>query len=149
MDGIPENELREIERDHACGRFSMLETALERYMSGRGATVLLFHQQMQTTAPDATLDAAVCAYLLSSNTLIPNKALTPQQDMEDQREEIKREYWYQGEKGNHDHAAIASDWITKYGAGWRKHRMRTLLWLYQQRREHYLSLLTAPRQAAL
>lgn len=136
--GIPLDEFAQIEQAHSCGALAKLETALERYMTGRGETVRLFHQQMQTTAPDATLDAAVCAYLLSSNTL------TLQEDMEDQREEIKREFWYRGEKGDHDHAAIANEWITKYAGGWRKHRMRTLLWLYQHRREHYVALLQTP-----
>jgi len=136
-DVIPSDELAEIVQEYASGGLSKLETAMGAYMPRRRADVLRFYEQMRTTAPDATLDAAVCAYILSSNTL------TPREDMEDQREEIKREVWYQGEKGNYDHAAIMSEWITTYASGWRQHRMRTLLWLYQRRREQYLGMLHA------
>jgi len=52
-----------------------------------------------------------------------NKSLDHAAEMLDQKEEISREIWIRGERGDYDATRIAVEWADQFGHSWRRWRL--------------------------
>ncbi len=52
-----------------------------------------------------------------------NKSLDHAAEMLDQMEEISREIWIRGERGDYDSTRIAVEWADEFGDSWRRWRL--------------------------
>ncbi len=62
-------------------------------------------------------------------------------EMKAQREEIEKELWCQGQKGRHDRAKIKQEWAQRYGADWRRWRVREYLFVVDRCAERIVEVL--------
>lgn len=62
-------------------------------------------------------------------------------EMKAQREEIEKEVWCQGQKGWHDRAKIKQEWAQRYGAEWRRWRVREYLFVVDRCAERIVEVL--------
>lgn len=65
-------------------------------------------------------------------------------EMKAQREEIEKELWCQGQKGRHDRAKIKQEWAQRYGAEWRRWRVREYLFVVDRCAERIVEVLRSP-----
>ncbi len=71
----------------------------------------------------------------------------PRKDIEEQRGEIEREVWYEGERGRQPVPAdrreeIARSWARRHAPRWREWRLYQLLYVWDKKVDQYLSLLS-------
>ncbi len=62
-------------------------------------------------------------------------------EMKAQKEEIEKELWCQGQKGRHDRAKIKQEWAQRYGADWRRWRVREYLFVVDRCAERIVEAL--------
>ena len=67
-------------------------------------------------------------------------------DIEEQRHEIEKEVWYEGERRRIPISAerreeIARSWARHHASNWREWRLFQLLYVWEKKAEHYLRLL--------
>lgn len=55
--------------------------------------------------------------------VLMSKCLDHAAEMLDQREEISREIWIRGERGDYDSTRIAIEWTEEFGDSWRRWRL--------------------------
>ena len=71
----------------------------------------------------------------------------PRRDIEEQKGEIEKEVWYEGERSRSPVAAdrreeIARAWAIKHASQWREWRLFQLLFIWEKKADHYLRLIS-------
>ena len=70
-----------------------------------------------------------------------SKSVSPATEMADQINEINKEIWYQGEKGQTDRARISEEWTRRYAAQWRNARLQELLYLVEAMADELIEIV--------
>ncbi len=70
----------------------------------------------------------------------------PRRDIEEQKGEIEKEVWYEGERSRSPVPAdrreeIARSWAMKHASKWREWRLFQLLFVWEKKADHYLRLI--------
>lgn len=65
-------------------------------------------------------------------------------ELKDQMQEIERELWYRGEKGEHNRAGIKQEWTTRHAASWRRWRVKEYLFVADRCASRIVAVLQAP-----
>jgi hypothetical protein len=68
-------------------------------------------------------------------------------DIEEQRDEIEKEVWYEGERGSRPVAAarreeIARSWASQHASQWREWRLFQILYVWGKKADQYADLFT-------
>ena len=71
----------------------------------------------------------------------------PRRDIEEQKCEIEKEVWYEGERSHSPVPAdrreeIARSWAMKHASQWREWRLFQLLFIWEKKAESYLQLIS-------
>ena len=82
-------------------------------------------------------DAAIKFYLLRY------RSINPQREIKEQLEEIQKEKWIRGVRQGcpPDAEEVALEWARPHSAAWREHRVTTIIYVFEQEKEHYCALL--------
>jgi len=80
-------------------------------------------------------------------TLRKRGSCNPRRDIEEQRGEIEKEVWYEGERQRGPvppelREEIARRWASKYASQWREWRLYQLLYIWEKKADHYLRLIS-------
>lgn len=131
------SELDEIREKYEAGRLDALRQDLERFLVAHRAEIALYRKDQAAKGHELTDEEAVKFFLLRHRTV------NAQGDIREQLEEIRKEAWIQGvRKGRPpDEAAVAQEWARSYSAGWRAHRLTTIVYVFEREKERYLKLL--------
>jgi hypothetical protein len=132
------SELDEIREKYEAGRLESLRRDLERFLVAHRAEIAAYRKAEAEKGLELTDEAAVKFFLLRHRTV------NAQGDIREQLEEIRKEAWIQGVKKGcaPDEAAVAQEWARCYSAGWRAHRLTTIVYVFEREKERYLRLLT-------
>ena len=75
----------------------------------------------------------------------------PGRDIQEQRGEIEREVWYEGERQRAPVAAerreqIARAWARQHAPNWREWRLFQMLYVWEKKSSHYVGLIALPKE---
>ncbi len=65
-------------------------------------------------------------------------------ELKDQMQEIERELWYRGEKGEHNRAGIKQEWTARHAASWRRWRVQEYLFVADRCAPRIVAVLQTP-----
>lgn len=132
------SELTEIRRRFDAGELDGIREDLDRFLRTHREEILRFKSERQVLgiAP-VTDELAVKFYIIRT------RSINAQAEIQDQLREIEREKWiwgvHQGRPPNPNE--VMSEWARRYSAGWRSHRVTTILYVFDREQEKFLALL--------
>ncbi len=131
------SELDEIREKYEAGRLERLRGDLERFLLAHRSEIAAYRAAERARGVELDDAAAVKLFLLRQRTV------NPQGDILEQLEEIRKEAWIRGVREGRppDEAAVAQDWARCYSAGWRSHRLTTIVYVFEREKERFLQLL--------
>jgi len=129
LDRFIRSNLVEIRKALQEGKVGGLDVARRRYSRGE----IDDHQLM---------DFCVRAVLRRRGSCNPKK------DIEEQREEIEKEVWYEGERRQAPvppelRDKIAVSWCRSHAGNWREWRIFQLLYVWNKKADEYMRLITS------
>lgn len=132
------SELDEIREKYEAGRLETLRQDLGRFLVAHRSEIAAWRADQKARGIELDDEQAVKLFLLRRRTVNPGG------DIREQLDEIRKEAWIQGvQKGRPpDEAAVAQEWARSYSAGWRSHRLTTIVYVFEREKERYLKLLT-------
>jgi hypothetical protein len=82
--------------------------------------------------------------------IIRQRSINPKAEIEEQLREIEKEKWIWGVHMGRppDPQEVAAEWARRYSAAWRAHRVTTIVFLFEQEPERYLSIYRGERAPA-
>lgn len=127
LDCFIRQNLPDLKRAVREGRFVGQEVARRRYSKGE-----ITDRQM--------VDFCVRSVIRKRGTC------NARRDIEEQRHEIEKEVWYEGERRRIPISAerreeIARSWARHHASNWREWRLFQLLYVWEKKAEHYLRLI--------
>jgi hypothetical protein len=132
LDRFIRDNLTEIRRAVTEGKSGGQEVARRRYLKGEISSRQL-------------VDYCVRSVLLK------RRSCNPRRDIEEQRGEIEKEVWYEGERQKRPVPAerreeIARTWARSHASQWREWRLFQLLYVWEKKADAYVNLLS-PKQS--
>jgi hypothetical protein len=130
-------ELEEIRRKYESGQLEPIRQDLERFILAHRQEIALFRADQEKRGLALSDEATVKLFLLRHRTI------NPRREIEDQLEEIQKEKWIQGVRTGRspDAQEVALDWARNHSAGWRAHRLTTIVYVFDREKEMYCRLL--------
>lgn len=64
----------------------------------------------------------------------------------DQKAEMEKECWYQGQRGAHDRSEVMVRWVEDYGKAWRRWRVREYLFVIDRLEHRLVAQLVVPSE---
>jgi hypothetical protein len=132
------SELEEIRERYESGRMEEIRSDLERFIRAHRDPILQFRDSnVARSMPPLTTELAIKLYILR------HRSINPKREIQEQLQEITREKWIRGVQtgSSPDPEAVASDWASKYSAGWRAHRVMSIVYVFEREKERYCQLL--------
>jgi hypothetical protein len=134
LDRFIQDNLGDLRRAIREGRHSGQEVARRRYMRGE-----ISNRQL--------VDFSVRSILRKRGSC------NPRRDIEEQKSEIEKEVWYEGERSCHPVPAdrreeIARAWAVQHASQWREWRLFQLLFIWEKKADHYLRLIAEEQATA-
>lgn len=133
------SEIDEIRRRYEAGQLDSIKVDLERFILAHRLHIAAYRDEQETKGVRLNDEAAIKFYL------IRQRSINPQQDIREQLEEIQKEKWIQGvlQGCSPDAQKVAYDWARRYSAGWRAHRVTTIVYVFERDKERYCRLMRA------
>ncbi len=133
-------ELEEIRRKYDSGQLEPIRQDLERFIVAHRVEIAAFRAEQERKGLALPDDAAVKFFILRHRTI------NPRREIEEQLEEIQKEKWIQGVRTGRapDAQEVALEWARHHSAGWRSHRLTTIVYVLDREKEKYCSLLLQP-----
>jgi hypothetical protein len=130
----------ELERAYSAGNLNNIKSQLEEFLKEHKQDILVSvsgkYQSLSTAEFELTLETVIGLYI------IQHKSINARAEIIEQKQEIEKEKWIRHQKDSSESSEeIALDWIRKYAGPWRTHRIRTILFVYEKDKHHYLSIL--------
>jgi hypothetical protein len=141
MVAITMTELDEIREDYDKGRLEPIKQDLERFLVAHRAQIHTFRQTQETRGlPPMSDEVAIKFYI------IRHRSINPSREIQDQLREIEREKWIRGVVTGRqpDPQEVALEWAKNHSAGWRAHRVTTIIYCFDRDKERYIGLLKNP-----
>jgi len=131
---IPQDELKQIKQNYQRGKYSSLSKSLKLFIRKNARKILVFKGEFEEEQKTKlTLEEAVRFFILD------RKIIDLQSDIKEQLKEMDKELWYRGEKQeNPNRDQTYMQWIKQYGAAWRIHRTREIVYVFNQSPKEYL-----------
>ncbi len=135
------SELDEIRRKYESGQLDHIKADLERFLTAHRQEIDCFREEQCRRARQQLPDETIVKFFI-----IHCRSINPASEISEQLAEIEREKWIQGvEKGCcPDPQQVALDWAKKFSAGWRAHRVTSIIYCFDRDKERYLKLLRPP-----
>ncbi|MBI4565735.1 MAG: hypothetical protein HY716_13670 [Planctomycetes bacterium] len=131
-------ELEEIRAKYDAGQLDYLKTDLERFIAVHATEIEHYKRQQLDQGSNAASDETAIKFFI-----IRYRSINPAQEIIDQVAEIEREKWIRGVESGcaPDANAVALDWARNHSAGWRAHRVTSIIYVFEREKERYLRLL--------
>ena len=132
-------EIDEIREDYEAGRLEEIKQDLERFILAHRARIEAYRSAQQGKGlPPLSDEIAIKFYIISHRTI------NPAREIQDQLKEIEREKWIRGIRAgvSPDAQEVALEWAKAHSAGWRAHRLTTIVYVFEREKDRYLKLLT-------
>jgi hypothetical protein len=130
-------ELEEIKMKYERGLLDPIREDLKRFIATHRIEIQRFQTKRgRLGATEMTDELAIKLYIIRHRTI------NPAREIQEQLEEIKREKWIRGEKLGREPDAqqVALEWSRQHSAGWRAHRVTSIIYVFERNREEYLRL---------
>lgn len=135
-------ELEEIRSKYEAGQLDQIKSDLERFISAHSSEIECFkEEQGRRGVPNLSDETAIKFFI------IHRRSINPAREIEEQLGEIEREKWIRGIATGcaPDAQQVALDWARKYSAGWRAHRVTSIIYCFDRDKERYLNILRRNR----
>lgn len=134
---IPYDELLQIQRDYHKRRYTHLVDCLKQFLINNSEKILQLKEHVEKREGKYFLLEDIIGLFI-----LDNKTVDFRLDMEDQTEEVMKEKWIRHEKNSNEPVSqIEMDWVRKYAAAWRIHRVREIMYVFSQNKQEYLELV--------
>lgn len=132
------SEIDEIRSKYDSGQLEEIRKDLERFIRVHREQILRYRDTNRS--PDVSPlpdEVAIKLYILR------HRSINPKREIEEQLQEINREKWIRGVQSGlaPDPQQVASEWSRLYSAGWRSHRVLSIVYVFEREKERYLRLL--------
>lgn len=127
----------EIKNRYEEGELDRVKEDLEMFLRNRKEPILSFQNTLEDQFPNREVDLefAVKAYILKVRSINPEAEIKKEVKMI--RSEVDR---IQSQK-DIPREEIVRKWCSKYASAWREQRVLSILYVFEQHKDHYLSAL--------
>ncbi len=133
------SELDEIKTQYERGELDFIKKDLQHFIIYHKTKILEYKKFLRSRYSDNEIqdDLAIKLFILKERSINPRAEIT------DQIKEIEKEKWIRGVKtGNSpDPIQVATEWARLYSEGWRSHRLTSIIFVFEQEKDKYASLL--------
>jgi hypothetical protein len=131
-------ELEEIAQKYLAGRLDHIKSDLERFITSNRVRIDAFRSELS-----ARLHLALTDENAIKQFILRHRSINPAAEIQEQLEEIQKEKWIRGVRDGcaPDDQAVALEWSQKYSAGWRAHRVTTIIYVFDRDKERFIGLL--------
>lgn len=136
--GAPMTEIEEIRRKYEAGLMDEIRGDLERFIRAhRDEIRRLRDANIARNLPPLADDTAVKLFILQ------HRSINPRREIQEQLQEISREKWIRGVQLGHapDEGEVAAEWAQKHAAGWRAHRVMSIVYVFEREKDRLVRLL--------
>src|SRR5262245_6190254 len=130
-------ELEEIQQKYEKGGLDHIKRDLERFIDVHRPRIEAFKAEMTHKLHlELTDDNVIKQYILK------HRSINPEAEIREQLEEIQKEKWIRGVQQGcaPDDAQVAIDWAKAHGAGWRAHRVTTIIYVFDRDKQRYVDM---------
>src|SRR5262245_49933004 len=123
------SELDEIREDYDAGRLEDIRSDLSRFIVVHRLQIDAFRKEHEERGGKPLTDeVAIKLYIIRHRTI------NPAREIQDQLAEIEREKWIRGVQTGcaPDPQEVALDWARSHSAGWRAHRVTTIIYCFDR-----------------
>ena len=138
-------ELEEIQQKYDKGRLDGIKRDLERFIDVHRVQIETFKQELTAKLHlQLTDENAIKQYILK------HRSINPEAEIREQLEEIQKEKWIRGvQQGcEPDEMQVAIEWARTHGAGWRAHRVTTIIYVFDREKDRYVGILRNGKAAS-
>ncbi len=131
-------EIEEIRRKYETGGLEEIRADLERFIRAhRGEILRLREENVARRLPPLNEETAIKLFILR------HRSINPRREIEEQLQEIHREKWIRGVQLGRapDPDQVAVEWARQYSAGWRSHRVLSIVYAFEREKDRYTHLL--------
>ncbi len=131
------NETDSLRRRYDAGELDAIKEDLAQFIVVHRGEIREFQRGRERLGSQAVEDdVAIKIFLLRQRTV------NAKRDISDQLEEIEKEKWIQGvHMGREpDPDRVTLEWVSKYSASWRAHRLTSIVYVLEREKERYLEL---------
>lgn len=135
------SEIEEIRQKYDSGRMDEIRVDLDRFIRAHRREILCLRDaNVAKNLPPLTDETAIKLFILR------HRSINPRREIQEQLQEISREKWIRGVQLGcpPDPEEVASEWARKHSAGWRAHRVMSIVYVFEREKERYVRLLNAP-----
>lgn len=131
------SEIEHIRRRYEAGDLDGIKQDLERFIASHRDLIRRFQQERaQIGNTPVTDELAVKLFI------IKHRSINPVAEIAEQLYEIEKEKWIQGVHLGRppDAEEVAAEWSRLYSAAWRAHRVTTIIFVFEQDIDRYLTI---------
>jgi hypothetical protein len=132
------NDFDSLHADYAAGKYDHIKDDLEAFVRDHRSEI----EHVRTEVLSRIMGEIAPPEVAIKWFILRQRSINPAGDIKEQLKEIKKEEWLRGVREGKaaDPKKVASDWARLYSPGWRDHRVLTIVFVFDQNREHYLSI---------
>jgi hypothetical protein len=137
-------ELEEIQQKFESGRLEPIKRDLDHFIRTHWEQIEAFRHEKSLKGQLLPDDVAIKFYVLR------HRSINPESEIREQLEEIQREKWIRGVQLGRppDEQEVAIEWTLKHSAGWRAHRVTTIIYCIDREKDRYVAIFREAAQAA-
>jgi hypothetical protein len=131
-------EIDEIRAKYESGRLDYIKSDLERFIIAHAAEIERYKREQADRGLAPISDDTAIKFFI-----IQNRSINPEREILEQIAEIEREKWIRGVQTGRspDANAVCQEWASLYSAGWRAHRVTSIVYVFEREKERYLRIL--------
>jgi hypothetical protein len=131
------SELDEIREKYESGKLDSIKEDLERFLDAHRLEIAACRAEQELRGVPVDLESAVKLFILR------HRSINPARDISEQLEEILKEKWIRGIRTGcaPDAQKVALEWAQCHSAGWRQHRLTTIVYVFERDKQRYLGIL--------
>ena len=133
------SELDDIRRQYESGQLDSIKEDLGRFICAHRSRILDYRAEQQLKGLTLSEESTIKFYLLRYRSINPGR------EIREQLEEIQKEKWIRGVRQGcpPDEQEVALEWARTHSAAWREHRVTTIVYVFEQEKDRYCSMLRA------
>jgi hypothetical protein len=130
-------ELEEIQQKYDSGQLDHIKRDLERFIVAHRAKIDEFRKELAAKFHrELSEDFTIKQYILK------HRSINPESEIREQLEEIQKEKWIRGIQQGcaPDDNEVFFAWSKAHGAGWRAHRVTTIIYVFDRDKQRYVDI---------
>ena len=133
------SEIDDIRRQYESGQLDSIKEDLGRFICAHRSRILDYRAEQQLKGLTLSEESTIKFYLLRYRSISPGR------ELREQLEEIQKEKWIRGVRQGcpPDDQEVALEWARTHSAAWREHRVTTIVYVFEQEKDRYCSMLRA------